>query len=81
MKNDPRICERNLYNCVRRLKKIQDFHGIWTRDLAITVRCFNQLSNEATDVFAPEHINEHIIDQLPTSVASQLTWLEHPPVS
>ena len=47
----------------------QDFNGIWTRDFAITVRCFNQLSNEATDVFAREH-NEHIIDQLPTSVAS-----------
>ena len=68
MKNDPRICERNYCNCVRRLKKIQDFNGILTRDLTITVRCFNQLNNEATDAFAREH-NEHIIDQLPTSVA------------
>ena len=43
--------ERNLCNnCVRRLKKnIQDFNGIWTRDLAILVRCSNQLSYEATD--------------------------------
>ena len=65
MKKDPRSCQRNLCNCVR----IQDFNGIWTRDFAITVRCFNQPSNEATDVFAREH-NEHIIDQLPTSVAS-----------
>ena len=58
MKNDPRSCERNLCNnCVRRLKKnIQDFKGIWTRDLAIPVRCSNQLSYEATDspiVFYP----------------------------
>ena len=30
--------------------KIQDFNGIWTRDLAIPVRCSNQLSYEATDV-------------------------------
>ena len=46
MKNDPRSCERNLCNnCVRRLKKnIQDFNGIWTRDLAT-----NQLSYETTD--------------------------------
>ena len=32
------------------LKKIQDFNGAWTRDLAIPVRCSNQLSYEATDV-------------------------------
>ena len=30
--------------------KIQDFNGVWTRDLAIPVRCSNQLSYEATDV-------------------------------
>ena len=30
MKNDPRSCEHNLCNCVRSLKKIQDFNGIWT---------------------------------------------------
>ena len=27
-----------------------DFNGMWTRDLAIPVRCSNQLSYEATDV-------------------------------
>ena len=37
-------------NSCRSLKKIQDFKGIWTRDLAIAVRCSNQLSYEATDV-------------------------------
>ena len=31
-------------------KIFQDFNGIWTRDLAIPVRCSNQLSYEATDV-------------------------------
>ena len=30
--------------------KGQDFHGVWTRDLAIPVRRSNQLSYEATDV-------------------------------
>ena len=30
--------------------KIQDFNGVWIRDLAIPVRCSNQLSYEATDV-------------------------------
>ena len=30
--------------------KSQDFNRIWTRDLAILVRCSNQLSYEATDV-------------------------------
>ena len=34
----------------RSLKIFQDFNGIWTRDLAIPVRCSNQLSYEATDV-------------------------------
>ena len=52
MKNDPRSCERNLCNCVRSLKKIQDFDGIWTPDLSIPVQRSNQLSYEATDVLA-----------------------------
>ena len=30
--------------------KSQDFNGVWTRDIAIPVRRFNQLSYEATDV-------------------------------
>ena len=35
--------ERNLcncMNCVKKPEKIQDFNGVWTRDLAIPVRCF-----------------------------------------
>ena len=30
--------------------KSQDFNGVWTRDLAILVRRYTQLSYEATDV-------------------------------
>ena len=47
MKNDPRHCERNRCNCIRSPKKIHDFNGVWTRDLAML---YNQLSYEATDV-------------------------------
>ena len=32
------------------LKNIQDFNGVWTRDLAITGAMLYQLSYEATDV-------------------------------
>ena len=31
-------------------KKNQDFNGMWTRDLAIPVRCSDQLSYEAAGV-------------------------------
>ena len=30
--------------------KIQDFNGVWTRDLVISVWRSNQLSYEATDI-------------------------------
>ena len=53
-RNDRRS-ERNLCNCVKKPekkkeKKIQDFNGVWTRDLAITDAMLYQLSYEATDV-------------------------------
>ena len=35
---------------MKKPKKIQDLNGIWTLDLAIPVRCSNELSYEATDV-------------------------------
>ena len=59
------ICELRIWNQVklwssqlweqflqlrREAWKIQDFNGVWTRDLAIPVRRSNQLSYEATDV-------------------------------
>ena len=44
------VMSANFY-CVEKPEKFfQDFNGIWTRDLAIPVRCSNQLSYEATDV-------------------------------
>ena len=33
MKNDLSNCERNLSNCVKSLKKIQDFNEIWANHL------------------------------------------------
>ena len=36
--------------------KIQDFNGVWTRDLAIPVRRSNQLSDEATDELGAGHL-------------------------
>ena len=49
-------------------KKIQDFNGVWTRDLAITGAMLYQLTYEATDV------GSRSVDMLPTSVASWLSW-------
>ena len=46
--NDPRSYERNFSNCVEKAEKIQDFNGVWTRDLAMPVRRFNQLGYEGT---------------------------------
>ena len=60
MKNDPRSCERNLCNCVRSLKKIQDSNGILTRDLAIPVRYSNKLSYEATDVTSWSNVCSYV---------------------
>ena len=51
MKVDPRSYERNYMQLRKEAwKKIQDFNGAWTRDLAIPVRRSNKLSYEATDV-------------------------------
>ena len=47
---DPRSYERNFSKLLREAWKIQDFNGVWTRELAIPVRRSNQLSFEATDV-------------------------------
>ena len=51
-RNDGRS-ERNLCNCVKKpekKRKIQDFNGVWTYDLAITDAMLYQLSYEAPDV-------------------------------
>ena len=41
-------------------KKIQDFNGVWTRDLAISVRRSNQLSYEATDVGSRSIVGSYV---------------------
>ena len=85
---DPRSYERNLCNCVYRSLENQDFNGVWTRDLVIPVRRSNHLSYEAIDVASwnISYITSHPFftgsleltnDQLPTSAASRLSWLEH----
>ena len=58
-RNDRRS-ERNLCNCVKKPeKKIQDFNGVWTRDIAIPVRC---------SFLSREHMN-------PQLTCSQRPWL------
>ena len=61
MKDDPRSYERNLMQLRKEAwKKIQDFNGVWTRDLAIPVRCSNQLSYEATDVGSRSIVGSYV---------------------
>ena len=42
------------------LKKIQDFNGVWTRDLAITGAMLYQLSYEATDVGSRSVVGSYV---------------------
>ena len=42
------------------LKKIQDFNGVWTRDLAITGARLYQLSYEATDVGSRSIVGSYV---------------------
>ena len=45
---------------LRSLKKIQDFNGVWTRDLAITGAMLYQLSYEATDVWSRSIVGSYV---------------------
>ena len=61
-RNDRRS-ERNLCNCVKKSekkRKIQDFNGVWTRDLAITIAMLYQLSYEATDVGSRSIVGSYV---------------------
>ena len=42
---------------------IQDFNGVWTRDLVIPVRRSNQLSYEATDIgsWSSDHLAAGVV--------------------
>ena len=44
----------------RRLKKIQDLNGVWTRNLAITGTMLYQLSYEATDVGSRSIVGSYV---------------------
>ena len=46
-------------------RKSQDFNGVWTRDLAIPVRCSNQLRYEATEFLMLRHQCSNGGDRLP----------------
>ena len=50
--------------------KIQDFNGVWTRDLAIPVRRSNQLSYEATDVRSWSFVGSNV----PVRNESTMKW-------
>ena len=58
-RNDRRS-ERNSCNCVKKPEKIQDFNGVWTRDLAITGVMLYQLSYEATDVGSRSIVGSYV---------------------
>ena len=65
-------------------KKIQDFNGVWTRDLVITYAMLYQLSYEATDVgsrsivgsYVP--VNEMSVKGLNPGVISKVGWVWSP---
>ena len=50
--------------------KIQDFNGVWTRDLEIPVRRSNQLSYEATDVGSWSFVGSNV----PVRNESMMKW-------
>ena len=59
-RNDRRS-ERNLCNCGKKPEKnIQDFNGVWTRDLAITGTMLYQLSYEAIDVGSRSVVGSYV---------------------
>ena len=62
MKSDPRICERNLCNCVteneQKLRTL--INGVGTRRLAAPVRCSYHLSYKATDVRSTSKVSLYV---------------------
>ena len=63
IKNEEMIVTVNaIYAIVKRSleKKIQDFSGVWTHDLAITGAMLYQLSYEATDVGSRSVVGSYV---------------------
>ena len=58
-RNDRRS-ERNLCKWVKKPEKIQDFNGVWTRDLTNTGAMLYQLSYEATDVGSRSIVGSYV---------------------
>ena len=58
--------------------KIQDFNGVWTRDLAIPMQRSNQLSYEATDVGSWSFVgpNEPVRNECEVISHSSMSFLE-----
>ena len=55
--------------------KIQDFNGVWTRDLAIPVRRSNQLSYEATDVGSWSFVGSNVPVRNESTMKWYMKWI------
>ena len=55
--------------------KIQDFKGVWTRDLAIPVRRSNQLSYEATDVRSWSFMGSNVPVRNESTIKWYMKWI------
>ena len=55
--------------------KIQDFNGVWTRDLAIPVRRSNQLSYEATDVGSWSFVSSNGLERNESMMKWYMIWI------
>ena len=55
--------------------KIQDFNAVWTSDLAIPVRCFNQLSYEATDVGSWSLVGSNVPVRNESTMKWYMKWI------
>ena len=55
--------------------KIQDFNGVWTRDLAIPVRRSNQLSYEATDVGRWSFVGSNVPVRNESTMKRYMKWI------
>ena len=55
--------------------KIQDFNGVWTRDLAIPVRRSNQLSYEATDFGSWSFVGSNVPVRNESTMKWYMKWI------
>ena len=55
--------------------KMQDFNGVWTRDLAILVRRSNQLSYDATDVGSWSFVGSNVPVRNESTMKWYMEWI------